>query len=44
MNQLGRSVYAMCETDGLNRVIETFNSYKPEIKVFKLKINDQKLE
>ena len=38
MNQLGRSIYAICYKGEENKVIEVFNSYKPEIKVFRTQI------
>jgi len=39
MNQLGKSVFAVCKEEKEKDVIEIFNSYKPEIKVYKLSIN-----
>jgi len=39
MNQLGQSIYAICKKRDEEKVIEIFNSYKPEIKIFNLKIN-----
>lgn len=39
MNQLGRSVFAICKEEDEKDVKEIFNSYKPEIKVFNLSIN-----
>ena len=39
MNQLGRSVYAICQKSEINEVLEIFNSYKPEIQIFNLKIS-----
>ena len=39
MNQLGRSVYAICKEEDEKDVKEIFNSYEPEIKVFNLSIN-----
>jgi pantoate kinase len=41
MNQLGRSVYAICHKRELNDVLEIYNSYKPEIKIFNLKISNK---
>jgi hypothetical protein len=40
MNQLGRSVYAICESTKKKKVLDVFNSYKPEIKLFSLRINE----
>lgn len=40
MNQLGQSVYAICAKGDEKNVIEIFNSYMPEIKIFNLKINN----
>ncbi len=40
MNQLGRSVYAVGYEKDVNRMIEIFNTYKPEIKIFNLEINN----
>ena len=42
MNQLGRSVYAFCNKEEEKEVFEVFNTYKPEIIMFKLTINNQK--
>ena len=39
MNQLGRSVYAICKKENEREVMEIFNTYKPEINVFNLSIN-----
>jgi len=39
MNQLGRSVFAICKEEEEKIVREIFYSYKPEIKVFNLSIN-----
>ncbi|MHA1150008.1 MAG: pantoate kinase [Promethearchaeota archaeon] len=44
MNQLGRSVYALCREREIQKVIEIFESYKPKIKIFSLKIDEQKLK
>jgi len=41
MNQLGRSVYAFCEKGKEKEVIEIYNAYKPDIKTFKLTINNE---
>ncbi|MBY8991645.1 MAG: hypothetical protein KGD58_12915 [Candidatus Lokiarchaeota archaeon] len=39
MNQLGRSVYAICKKENEREVMEIFDTYKPEINVFDLSIN-----
>lgn len=39
MNQLGRSVYAICKEENEREVMEILNTYKPEISVFNLSIN-----
>ncbi|MFW9773302.1 MAG: hypothetical protein ACFFFB_27215 [Candidatus Heimdallarchaeota archaeon] len=39
MNQLGRSVYAICTTGQEGKVMEIYDSYKPNIKIFNLSIN-----
>lgn len=39
MNQLGRSVFAICKEEDEKNVREIFYLYKPEIKVFNLSIN-----
>jgi len=39
MNQLGRSVFAICKEEEEKNVREIFYSYKPEIKVSNLSIN-----
>jgi len=41
MNQLGRSVYAFCERRKEKKVFEVYNTYKPEIKIFELTINNK---
>ena len=41
MNQLGRSVYLFCVKSMENEVFEIFNTYKPKIRTFKLKINKE---
>jgi len=41
MNQLGRSVYTICKKKNKKDVIDTFESYKPEIKIFDLFINQK---
>lgn len=40
MNQLGRSVYAICKNKEVKKVIEVFKSYKPEIKIYQSSINN----
>ena len=42
MNQLGRSVYVFCKKGKEKEVFEVYNTYKPEIKTFELKINNNK--
>lgn len=39
MNQLGRSVYCIFEKEEKNNVIDLFEAYKPEIKWYDLKLN-----
>jgi pantoate kinase len=39
MNQLGRSVYAICKAENKRKVMEIFNTYKPDISVFSSSIN-----
>ena len=39
MNQLGRSVFAICKEEEEKSVTEIYSSYKPEIKIFNLSIN-----
>ncbi|MFW9880936.1 MAG: hypothetical protein ACFFG0_48360, partial [Candidatus Thorarchaeota archaeon] len=39
MNQLGRSVYAICEEKYRGKVLEIFETYKPEISIFNSSIN-----
>ena len=41
MNQLGRSVYAFCKKGKEKEVFEIYNTYKPEIKIFTLTINNE---
>ena len=41
MNQLGRSVYIFCQKGKENEVLEVLNTYKPEILIFKLTINNR---
>ena len=42
MNQLGRSVYAICKQQNEKEVLEVFDSYTPEIKVFNTSISARK--
>ena len=42
MNQLGRSVYTFCKKGKEKEVFEIFNTYKPFIKTFEVKINSKK--
>ena len=42
MNQLGRSVYAFCKIGKEKEVFEIFDTYKPYINIFELKINSEK--
>ncbi|MHA1461242.1 MAG: hypothetical protein ACTSO8_07145, partial [Promethearchaeota archaeon] len=42
MNQLGRSVYAFCKKGIEKEVFEIYKTYKPEIEMFTLTINNQK--
>lgn len=42
MNQLGRSVYTICEEKQEKDVLEVYDSFKPEIKVYNLEINESK--
>ncbi len=39
MNQLGRSIFAFCRKREEKKVIETFESFKPDIKIYNLSIN-----
>ncbi len=39
MNQLGRSVYAICKKSEEKKVIETFDVFKPEISIYTSSIN-----
>ncbi|MHA2392948.1 MAG: pantoate kinase [Promethearchaeota archaeon] len=39
MNQLGRSVYAICTAEEEGKVLEIYDSYKPEITTFNLSIS-----
>lgn len=40
MNQLGRSVYAICRKSDQKKVIEIFDTFKPEISVYVSAINE----
>ena len=40
MNQLGRAVYVICKKESVPKVLEIFNSYNPEVKVYNLSINN----
>ncbi|MFX1305405.1 MAG: hypothetical protein ACFE91_11165 [Promethearchaeota archaeon] len=42
MNQLGRSVYAICKKENEKKVLEIMESYKPEIKIYFTSINENK--
>ena len=42
MNQLGRSAYAICKRQNEKEVLEVFDSYTPEIKVFHTSISAKK--
>jgi pantoate kinase len=42
MNQLGRSVYAICKKEDERKVVEIFESFQPEIKIFKSTIRENK--
>ncbi|MFX0039052.1 MAG: pantoate kinase [Promethearchaeota archaeon] len=42
MNQLGRSVYAICREKGEKEVLDVMESYKPEIKIFDFSIHQNK--
>ena len=39
MNQLGRSVYAVGYEKDVEKIIEVFDTFKPEIQIFNLEIN-----
>ncbi|MFO8019481.1 MAG: pantoate kinase [Promethearchaeia archaeon] len=39
MNQLGRSVYAICKEKAQKDVIQTFKSFRPDIEIYNLTIN-----
>jgi len=40
MNQLGRSVYAVGYEEDVKKMLEVFESFKPDIKIFNLSINN----
>jgi len=40
MNQLGRSVYTFCKKGKEKEVFEIYSTYKPDIKIYKLNINN----
>ncbi|MFX1312516.1 MAG: pantoate kinase [Promethearchaeota archaeon] len=40
MNQLGRAVYVICKKENISKVVDIFNSYKPEVKIYNLLINN----
>lgn len=40
MNQLGKSVYAVCKKQNENKVLEVFECYSPEIKIFSSSIRE----
>ena len=42
MNQLGRSVYAICRKKNEKEVLNVFESYKPEISVYYTSIHKTK--
>jgi pantoate kinase len=42
MNQLGRSVYAICKKCNEKRVLDVFDSFKPEIKILTTTIHRKK--
>lgn len=42
MNQLGQSVFAICKIKDLERTIEVFEAFEPEIQIFNLSINESK--
>ena len=41
MNQLGRSVYAICTKKQEREVVEIFESFKPDVKIYRSSINNQ---
>ncbi|MFX0073078.1 MAG: pantoate kinase [Candidatus Hermodarchaeota archaeon] len=42
MNQLGRSIFACCKETEVNKVLEVFDCFKPEIETYNLYINKNK--
>ncbi|MFX0144982.1 MAG: pantoate kinase [Candidatus Hodarchaeota archaeon] len=42
MNQLGRSVYALCKKEDEKEVLDVMESYKPEMQIFKSFIHQNK--
>ena len=42
MNQLGRSVYAICNESSLKTVLEVFETFRPNIKIFQTSIYEGK--
>ncbi|MFW9987472.1 MAG: pantoate kinase [Candidatus Odinarchaeota archaeon] len=42
MNQLGRSVYAICRKSDEKEVLDIFKSYKPNIEIFNTRIHEGK--
>ncbi len=42
MNQLGRSVYAICKKRDESKVLEVFECYQPNIRIFKSSIRESK--
>ncbi|MFX1499315.1 MAG: pantoate kinase [Promethearchaeota archaeon] len=43
MNQLGRSVYAICKKKDESKVLEIFESFHPEIEIFKSSIRESSM-
>jgi pantoate kinase len=41
MNQLGRSVYAICREKNENEVLDILESYKPDIEIYNTSIHDR---
>jgi len=42
MNQLGRSVYAICRKRNENKILDVFESYRPGIETFNTSIHKNK--
>ena len=42
MNQLGRSVYAICRNKNDNKILDVFESYRPDIETFNTSIHKSK--